>query len=245
MTTVVLSPLSQRLARLTLRRDEPYSVSFMMGFVSDDPKARDDLAQRSARWRFATCLGCAAIILAGNGLLAFTHWYARTRTLDDPRAVEQNLATILPSKPPKGYQGFLGMYVPGVQRVAVLLPDTHRGERIRPDAPLVICVWTFPPEQQTDADRQTGMVSYWEETIKNQLGQTPVTIEQGPTSLTLRGGPCPAQLRLLESGKHRLKLISAVVPRAKGGAESVGLSFIGKVDGFDQGGLEAYLATIE
>lgn len=188
------------------------------------------------------CLGCGSIILAVFLLLGWTVLRTDARVLSDPQQVDANLQAIVPCQIPPGYRGFRGIN-DEARKIALLAPKDYGGTRVPVDRELTIGVWTFPPGV-TPAARKSEVVTFWETMTREQLGHAAGALETSapaPTTITIAGKPFPADQRTLTARK-RLKLVVALVTL---GDRELGLSFIGREEGFDTKAMTAFLESLE
>ena len=204
--------------------------------------ALEDQRSRMTVVQLGGCLGCGSIILGVFLLLGWTVLRTDARVLSDPQQVEANLQAIGPCQAPAGYRGFRGIN-DGTRRIALLAPKDYGGTRVPVDRELTIGVWTFPPGV-APADRKQEVVTFWETMTREQLGHASGVLETSApaaTTTTITGKPFPADQRFFTARK-RLKLVVALVTL---GERELGLSFIGREDGFDTKAMTAFLESLK
>lgn len=195
--------------------------------------------------KFCLICGCLLflVIAAVGGFLAYQA--SQMFTMDPVKVVAKVEGDILPgSKVPPGYEGMMGMKIPGVFEMAIVIPQGMRQQTQQNNLPLMIMICTIPPGQSPDQMKLQMQQAMNQQGGGNANTQIKVEAEQQLT-VKVRGQDVTVnELVGADQNGVKMKQQVMIVPRSATSTDQVLLMFMGKADVFDQAAVDAFINSI-
>lgn len=196
--------------------------------------------------KFCLICGCLLflILAAVGGFLAYQA--SQMFTMDPVKVVAKVEGDILPgSKVPPGYEGMMGMKVPGVMEMAIVIPQGMRQQTQQNNLPLMIMICTIPPGQSPE-QMQLQMQQAMKQQGGGGGGNTQLQVEaQQQLTVKVRGQDVTVNEQVgADQNGVKMKQLVMIVPRSANSTDQVLLMFMGKADVFDQAAVDAFINSI-
>lgn len=195
--------------------------------------------------KFCLICGCLLflILAAVGGFIAYQA--SQMLTMDPIKVVAKVESDLLPgSKVPPGYEGMMGMKIPGVWEMAIIVPQGMRQQTNQNNLPLMIMVSTIPPGQNADQ-----MKMQMQQAMQQQGGgggNTNIKVESEQQVTVKVRGQDVAVTELVGADQNgvKMKQVVMIVPRSTTSTDQVFIMFMGKADVFDQAAVDAFVNSI-
>jgi hypothetical protein len=195
--------------------------------------------------KFCLICGCLLFLLLA-GVIGFGAYQAsQMLTMDPVKVVAKVEGDILPgSKVPPGYEGMMGMKIPGVMEMAIVVPQGMRQQTNQNNLPLMMMISTIPPGQNAEQ-----MKLQMQQAMAQQGGggaNTQIQVEaQQQVTVKVRGQDVVVNEMVgADQNGVKMKQLVMMVPRSTTSSDLVFIMFMGKADVFDQAAVDAFLASI-
>lgn len=194
--------------------------------------------------KFCLICGCLLLLLLA-GIGGFVAYQAsQMLTMDPVKVVAKVESDLLPgSKVPPGYEGMMGMKIPGVFEMAIVVPQGMRQQTGQNNLPLMMMISTIPPGQSADQMKQQMQQAMQQQ---GGGGNTNIQVESEQQVTVKVRGQDVAVTELVGADQNgvKMKQLVMIVPRAAGSTDQVFMMFMGKADVFDQAAVDAFIQSI-